>query len=495
MFGQDGWIQSEFCCANSEEAIEAAEEVFDAPVVVVSDKAAAIATWIARSEDRSHAIPIYRDPDVLDTWFSSGLWPIGTLGWPDPTPELAKYFPTSVLVTGGDILFFWVARMMMMQLAVVGDVPFRTVYLHGLVRDEHGEKMSKVKGNVIDPLTVIDAFGADALRMTLTQLAVLGGNPKLSADKIKGNRNFGTKLWNAHRFAEMNGVFAAPRSGNIPVAQATVNRWIIAECAHIRAEVDDALTAYRFNDAANALYAFVWGKVCDWYVEFSKPLLLDGDAATQTETRTVMAWVLDQCLILLHPIMPFITEELWQSTGQRATLLAHAAWPTYGVELVDAGAQAQMRWAIALIDGVRSVRAQMNVPAGLQVPLVMLAADDAARAAWAANHVLIQRLARIASMTEAAEAPRGALAVPVPGATFVLPLADVIDVAAEKARVQRALDKLAKEIAGLTTRLGNPAFATSAPAAVVAEAEANLALRRAQAAQLRAALDRLAEMA
>ena len=273
------------------------------------------ATTEAEALEKAGGKTLTRDPDVLDTWFSSGLWPIGTLGWPEDTDEMKRYFPTDVLVTGADILFFWVARMIMMQKAVVNEIPFHTVYLHQLVRDEKGKKMSKTTGNVIDPLEIVDEFGADALRFTNAQMAALGGVLKLSKQKITGYRNFTTKLWNAARFAEMNE--AVGSDGAVPEASATVNKWIIGETAKVRETVDAALEAYRFNDAANALYAFVWGKVCDWYVEFSKPLLLDGDAVTKAETQAVMAWVIDQCVVLLHPIMPFITEELWGTLGER----------------------------------------------------------------------------------------------------------------------------------------------------------------------------------
>ncbi|MDP5350081.1 MAG: class I tRNA ligase family protein, partial [Paracoccaceae bacterium] len=362
--------------------------------------------YCAASEAEAQAMApgktLTRDPDVLDTWFSSGLWPIGTLGWPEQTPEMAKYFPTDVLITGQDILFFWVARMMMMQLAVVDEVPFHTVYLHQLVRDEKGQKMSKTRGNVIDPLQIVDEFGADALRFTMVQMAALGGVLKLSTERIKGYRNFGTKLWNACRFAEMNGVWDGHATQEAaPAATATVNRWIIGETARVRAEVDAALDAYRFNDAANALYAFVWGKVCDWYVEFSKPLLMDGDDATRAETQKVMAWVLDQCLVLLHPIMPFITEELWGQTGTRAKMLVHADWPDYSAaDLSDPAADREMTWVIGLIEAVRSARAQMRVPAGLQVPMVLRELDAPGREAWARNEALIAKLARIDSLTE-----------------------------------------------------------------------------------------------
>jgi len=452
------------------------------------------------SGDPTHLVyPIWRDADVLDTWFSSGLWPIGTLGWPEETEELNKYHPTDVLVTGFDILFFWVARMMMMQIAVRGEVPFHTVYLHQLVRDEKGKKMSKTTGNVIDPLEIVDEFGADALRFTNAQMAALGGVLKLSKDKITGYRNFGTKLWNACRFAEMNGVFEAQRltieSAADVTATRTVNRWIIGETARVREEVDTALAAYRFNDAANALYAFVWGKVCDWYVELSKPLLLDGTEVEQIETREVMGWVLDQCLILLHPIMPFITEELWSLSHKRDGMLVHAPWPGYtATDLADGASDAEMGWTIALIEGIRSARAQMNVPAGLQIPVLKLETNAAADMALENNDSLIRKLARIASIETADAAPKGAITVPVAGATFCLPLADIIDVDAEKARLTRAIDKLTKEIGGLEGRLNNPKFVASAPDEVVDEARDNLAARKEEEAKLRDALSRLAEI-
>ncbi|MFN6952685.1 MAG: valine--tRNA ligase, partial [Albidovulum sp.] len=368
-----------FCAANFQAAAEAARDglaglptpLHAARVVEVADKPAAIAAFTAAlgeyevTQDPTRLIyPVWRDPDVLDTWFSSGLWPIGTLGWPEDTPDLRKYFPTDVLVTGFDIIFFWVARMMMMQLAVVGQVPFHTVYVHALVRDEKGKKMSKSLGNVLDPLDLIDEYGADAVRFTLTAMAAMGRDLKLSRDRIAGYRNFTTKLWNAARFAEMNGALRRDvGDGARPAARHTVNRWIIGETARARMALDEALAAFRFNDAANLLYAFVWGKVCDWYVEFAKPLM-DGDHAN--ETRATMAWVLDQCLILLHPIMPFITEELWGLTGTRQKLLVHADWPSYGHDLIDEDADREMNWVISLIEEIRSARAQMHVPAGLK---------------------------------------------------------------------------------------------------------------------------------
>ena len=441
-------------------------------------------------------LPMFRDPDVLDTWFSSGLWPIGTLGWPEDTPELAKYFPTSDLITGQDILFFWVARMMMMQLAVTGEVPFNTIYLHGLVRDAKGKKMSKSTGNVIDPLDIIDEYGADALRFTNAAMASLGGALKLDTSRIAGYRNFGTKLWNACRFAEMNGAFGEDAVPTMNVADLSptqsVNKWIIGETARALTDVNAALDTYRFNDAADTLYKFVWGKVCDWYVELSKPLLMDGTDAEKLETQQVMNWVLSQCLILMHPIMPFITEELWALDGN-VTLLAHQDWPEYRLDLVDEAADSEMSWVVQVIENIRSTRAQMNVPAGLQVPLIQVEADDAAVNAWAGNEALIKRLARVDSLTVGA-APKGSMMVGTKGATFALPLADIIDVDAEKARITKSLGKVEKEAGGLRGRLGNPKFAENATPEVVEEAKANLALREEEIAQLSAALAQLNEI-
>ncbi|AVO36654.1 valine--tRNA ligase [Pukyongiella litopenaei] len=498
-------------CAHDFDAVRSAfqDEIADTPVpinhaaiVEVEDKHAAIhmlaeslAQYALDQDPTKLVYPVWRDPDVLDTWFSSGLWPIGTLGWPEDTEALRKYFPTNTLVTGFDIIFFWVARMMMMQYAVVGQKPFDTVYVHALVRDEKGKKMSKSLGNVLDPLDLIDEFGADAVRFTLTAMAAMGRDLKLSTQRIAGYRNFGTKLWNAMRFAEMNGVFEAEAAG-IPDPSQTVNRWIIGETARVRADVDEALENFRFNDAANALYAFVWGKVCDWYVEFAKPLLQGDDAAAQAETRVTMKWVLDQCLVLLHPIMPFITEELWGLSGQRDKMLVHADWPAYApADLLNAEADHEMNWVIGLIEAVRSARAQMHVPVGLKIPMLVTRIDDRARAAWDRNAALIQRLARIESLTEATAMPKGTITVAVEGATFGLPLADIIDIDAEKARLEKSLGKLAKELGGLRGRLNNPKFAASAPAEVVEETRANLAAREEEEGKLKEALARLSELA
>jgi valyl-tRNA synthetase len=315
---------------------------------------------------------------------------------------------------------------------------------------------------------------------------------KLDMQRIAGYRNFGTKLWNAARFAEMND--ATGSDGVVPEASAMVNKWIIGETARVREVVDQALEDFRFNDAAQALYAFVWGKVCDWYVEFSKPLLLDGDDATKAETQKVMGWVIDQCLILLHPIMPFITEELWGTLAERQKMLVHADWPTYGSGLIDPEADREMNWVIEVIETTRSVRAQMHVPAGLHVPMLVTEMDNLARDAWARNDTLIKRLARIDSLSAVEGFPKGCATLPVSGATFGLPLAEIIDVDAEKARLEKTLGKLAKELGGLRGRLNNPKFAQSAPDEVVEETRANLAAREEEEAKLKDALARLSEL-
>ena len=387
----------------------------------------------------------------------------------------------------------------MMQFAVVGQKPFDTVYVHALVRDEKGKKMSKSLGNVLDPLDLIDEYGADAVRFTVTAMAAMGRDLRLSSDRIAGYRNFGTKLWNAMRFAEMNEVYVSGKGPtevrHLSDTSQTVNKWIIGETAKTRETVDAALDAFRFNDAANALYSFVWGKVCDWYVEFSKPLLFSEDAAIVEETRATMGWVLDQCLIMMHPIMPFITEELWQTTAKRDNMLVHAEWPTYqAADLVDENADREMNWVIGLIDAIRSARAQVHVPAGLKIPMLQLEMDAAGKAAWANNESLIMRLARVDSLSEIKEVPKGAITIPVEGGTFCLPLQGIIDVAEERARLVKTLGKLDKELGGLRGRLNNPKFVASAPDEVVEETRQALAIKEEEAEKLKAAEARLAEL-
>ena len=440
-----------------------------------------------------NGVRLTQDPDVLDTWFSSGLWPIGTLGWPEKTPALDEYFPTSTLITGQDILFFWVARMMMMQLAVVDKIPFSTVYLHGLVRDAKGKKMSKSTGNVVDPLDIIDEYGADALRFTNAAMASIGGVLKLDMQRIVGYRNFGTKLWNAARYAEMNG--AQPSTGNLPNPKENLNKWIMGETSKVLNEVQISFENFRFNDAANSLYAFIWGKVCDWYVELSKPLFSSSNKNVITETQETMGWVIDQCLILLHPIMPFITEELWGSLGKRSSLLVHQNWPNYPTtDLVEPEADQEMNWVISLIENIRSARQQMHVPAGLKIPLIYQEMTVGAQKTFERNSIMIMKLARISDAERINNFPKGTVSVRASGAIFGLPLADVIDIEAEKSRLVKAEEKLTKEINSMEGRLNNPKFVNSAPPEVVNETRDNVVKRKEEQSQVTKALKRLEEL-
>ena len=439
-------------------------------------------------EQAGSDVQLTRDPDVLDTWFSSGLWPIGTLGWPEDSSALNQYFPTSTLVTGQDILFFWVARMIMMQLAVRNEIPFDTVYLHGLVRDAKGKKMSKSTGNVVDPIDIIDEYGADALRFTNASMASIGGVLKLDTQRIAGYRNFGTKLWNAARFASLN---EANFGLSLPAAKETVNRWIVGETVKTLNEVNIAFDQFRFNDAAQALYSFVWGTVCDWYVELSKPLLNSDDSKIKNEARQTMGWVIDHCLILLHPIMPFITEELWETLSKRNEMLVHCDWPEYDSALIDHAADLEMNWVVNLIESIRSARAQLRVPAGLKIPMIFVEMNSEAKQAWENNSEMIQKLARITELTSADEIPKGSIAISAKGASFALPLEGIIDVEEEKKRLSKSLDKLQKEISALKGRLQNSKFIESAPEEVILETKENLVLREEEEAKLSSAASQL----
>ena len=439
-------------------------------------------------EQAGSDVQLTRDPDVLDTWFSSGLWPIGTLGWPEDSSALNQYFPTSTLVTGQDILFFWVARMIMMQLAVRNEIPFDTVYLHGLVRDAKGKKMSKSTGNVVDPIDIIDEYGADALRFTNASMASIGGVLKLDTQRIAGYRNFGTKLWNAARFASLN---EANFGLSVPAAKETVNRWIVGETVKTLNEVNIAFDQFRFNDAAQALYSFVWGTVCDWYVELSKPLLNSDDTKVKNEARQTMGWVIDHCLILLHPIMPFITEELWETLSKRNEMLVHCDWPEYDSALIDHAADLEMNWVVNLIESIRSARAQLRVPAGLKIPMIFVEMNSEAKQAWENNSEMIQKLARITELTSADEIPKGSIAISAKGASFALPLEGIIDVEEEKKRLSKSLDKLQKEISALKGRLQNSKFIESAPEEVILETQENLVLREEEEAKLSSAASQL----
>ncbi len=420
--------------------------------------------------DRAKREPfLTRDEDVLDTWFSSALWPFSTLGWPDRTPELKRYYPTTALVTGFDIIFFWVARMMMMGLHFMKEVPFRDVYIHALVRDERGAKMSKSKGNVIDPLALIDEYGADALRFTLSAMAAQGRDIKLSAQRVEGNRNFATKLWNAARFVEFNG--ASRVAGFDPKgARETLNRWIAHETAAATREVTAAIEAYKFNDAAKAAYRFVWNVYCDWYVELSKPLLTGPDGAAKDETRAMAAWVLDEILKLLHPFMPFITEELWRVTGEqgpgREALLVLSSWPAHQ-GLDDPAAEGEIGWLIDLVTAIRSVRAEMNIPPATLFPLVLAGASEQSEARAGRWAEFIKRLARVADITFADKPPAGSVQLLVRGEIAALPLKGVIDLDAERARLQKEMAKAEADIKRVDAKLANADFIARAPEEVV----------------------------
>ncbi len=434
-------------------------------------------------------VDLTRDEDVLDTWFSSALWPFSTLGWPDETPELKRHYKTDVLVTGFDIIFFWVARMMMMGLHFMKEVPFHTVYIHALVRDEKGQKMSKSKGNVIDPLELIDAYGADALRFTLSAMAAQGRDIKLSKQRVEGYRNFGTKLWNAARFAEMNGVARDPNYDPV-AARVTVNRWIAGETARTEKAVKTALEEYKFNEAAGAMYQFVWNVFCDWYLELIKPILNGTDEAAKAETRATTAWVLDQILLLLHPFMPFVTEEIWQQTATRKQWLIESDWPVYK-GLGDQAADAEMEWVIRFISEVRSVRAEMNVPAGAKIACVLVSAGSETRMRAANWENEIMRLARLSSISFEDAVPKASAQIVLGEATVALPLEGVIDFAAEKARLSKELEKIAKDTAAIDGRLNNPGFVAKAPPEVLEESRERKSELEARKAKVDEALARL----
>ncbi len=429
----------------------------------------------AITADRAKLAEMFvRDEDVLDTWFSSALWPFSTLGWPDETPELKRFYPTDVLVTGFDIIFFWVARMMMMGLHFQSEIPFRDVYIHALVRDEKGAKMSKSKGNVIDPIELIDHYGADALRFTLAAMAAQGRDIKLSHSRVEGYRNFATKLWNASRFAEMNGCVRAagfdPASAHEPL-----NRWILGEAAKASAETAGAIESYRFNDAANAVYRFVWSVFCDWCLELAKPVLQGGDvSAARGETQATIAHVLDAIYAMLHPFMPFLTEELWTIKGEsgpsRAGPLALGPWPKEGLE-VDETVESEIGWVVDLIGEIRSVKSEMAIPPSTLAPLILVAPSERAARSAEAWSESIKRLARVETIETAQAAPPGALQLLVRGEVVALPLTGLVDLAAEGARLDKEIDKVRAEIAKVEAKLGNDDFLARAPDDVIAEHE------------------------
>lgn len=436
--------------------------------------------FVAMSEEEAKAearakngrdVPLKRDEDVLDTWFSSALWPFSTLGWPDDTPELDRYYPTNTLVTGFDIIFFWVARMMMMGLHFMDEVPFDTVYIHALVRDEKGAKMSKSKGNVIDPLDVVEQYGADALRMTLTSMAAQGRDIKLSVQRVENYRNFATKIWNAARFAEMNECKRVAGFDPKSVKE-TLNKWALSECAKAINEVAAGIQSYKFNEAAGAAYRFVWNVFCDWTLELSKPVLQGVDSPAKDETRATIAFILDEICKLLHPIMPFLTEELWEVKGQegpkRETILALAPWSNLD-DLIDPQAEAEIGWVVDLVTEIRSARSETNVPAGAQIPLVLVAssADVQARAGRWGD--IVKRLARISEISFADAAPKSSIQLLIRGEVAALPLEGVIDLDAERARLAKEIQKIDVDVSKIDAKLGNADFIKRAPEEVVEE--------------------------
>ncbi|MEE7502489.1 valine--tRNA ligase [Methylobacterium mesophilicum] len=446
--------------------------------------------------DAQHGRPVAltRDEDVLDTWFSSALWPFSTLGWPDTTPELARYYPTNTLVTGKDILFFWVARMMMMGLHLTDRAPFDTVYLHTLVRDASGAKMSKSKGNVVDPLELIDQVGADVLRFTLCALAVQGRDIKLSTDRVQSYRNFATKLWNAARFAELNGCRLDP-AFDPRSATGAINRWALTEAARAVDEVAGALEAFRFNDAAAAAYRFVWNIFCDWYLELAKPVLQgEGvDPAIRAETQASVAFLIDQVAKLLHPFMPFLTEELWAIKGAdlpERGLLTLDSWPDLG-GLADAAAEAEVGFVVDLVSQIRSARSETNVPAGAQIPLVMVGAAPEVRARVEAWRDTLLRLARLSEITFSETPPKNSVQLLVRGSVAALPLEGVVDLAAEVARLKKEQGKAQGEIKKIDAKLGNADFVARAPEEIIEENRERRETESARLAKIEEALVRL----
>ena len=428
-----------FVAESENEARRVAEEHYGTQVQFISDRdefQRAVESFVLANPGEGPVyigpVPLWRDEDVLDTWFSSALWPFSTLGWPDQTPELERFYPTDVLVTGFDIIFFWVARMMMMGLHFMNEVPFPTVYIHALVRDERGAKMSKSKGNVIDPLEIIGEYGADALRFTLAAMAAQGRDIKLSTQRVEGYRNFATKLWNACRFAEMNHCVTVPGFDPKPATE-TLNRWIAHETGKAAREITEAIETYRFNEAASVAYRFVWNIFCDWYLELAKPVLQGADSPAKDETRAMTAWVRDEILRLLHPFTPFVTEELWRVTAEggpaRDGLLALARWPRHD-GLDDLEAEAEIGWVIDLVTAIRSVRAEMNIATAIPVVLVDVSAATAARAGRWAD--VIRRLARLSDISLVERAPQGAVQLIVRGEVAALPLQGVIDIATRR---------------------------------------------------------------
>jgi valyl-tRNA synthetase len=484
----------QFVAETEQEAIALAQEYYGTTVVIDADRNVEAKRLFARGAHITTNVGIWRDPDVLDTWFSSALWPFSTLGWPDKTPELKRFYPTNVLITGFDIIFFWVARMMMMGLHFMDDVPFHTVYIHNRVLDEKGVKMSKTKGNVIDPLELIDQYGADALRFTVCLAAGQTRDMRIGPSRVETNRNFATKLWNAARFCEMNGCDTREDFDPATVTH-TVNKWIVAEVAKATAEATDALEGLRFNDAAGAVYHFIWDIYCDWYLEFIKPLLGGTDEGAKAEARMTAAWVRDTVLKLLHPFMPYITEELWARTVEhlkpRKTLLIEAQWPELSALPVSEAARAEMQWVIDLVQGVRSIRSEMNVPPSAKIALVLKDASIETKERLETHQSLIATLGRLSTTGTSNAIPPGSAQFVIGEAVAALPLGNVIDFVKERARLEKDLKKAEDEIARFEAKLGNAQFVSRAPEDVLQEQRDKLVEAQALAVRLKEAVARL----
>ncbi|PZO07369.1 MAG: valine--tRNA ligase [Alphaproteobacteria bacterium] len=486
-----------FVAEDAQSALALARKKYAGRQVDLAESDDAFESWRAQYVYGSDMpILIRQDEDVLDTWFSSALWPFSTMGWPEKTEDLERFYPTSDLVTAADIIFFWVARMMMMGLHFMDEVPFKRVIINGLVRDEKGQKMSKSKGNVIDPLGIIDELGADPLRFTM---AILSGTRdiKLSKQRIEGYRNFGTKLWNAARFSQMNEARRVEGFDPATVKQ-TINRWIRGELTKAERAVSEAIEGGRFDDAAGALYRFVWNVFCDWYLELAKPVFNGADEAAKAETRAMTAWTLDQTLKLLHPVMPFITEELWAELGKegpaREGLLIGAEWPVLPDGFIDASAEAEIGWLVDLVGEIRGLRAEMNVPVSAKPPLAFVAPDAVTAERIARHRNLILTLGRVSEVGSADAAPTGAVTFVSGGSTAALSLAGIIDLTAERARLEKEIAVFESDIGHVNKKLGNPNFVSRAAPEVVDEQRAKLAEAEAGKAKLQAALARLSEI-
>ncbi len=458
--------------------------------------------FVAESEQDAHQAAkahygqdteLTRDEDVLDTWFSSALWPFSTLGWPDETPELQKHYKTDVLVTGFDIIFFWVARMMMMGLHFKQEVPFHTVYIHALVRDEKGAKMSKSKGNVIDPLELADKYTADALRFTLSAMAAMGRDIKLSESRVGGYRNFATKLRNATRFCEMNECFTVgafnPAEAKLPLTQ-----WLVGETYRAKEAITASLEAYRFNDASNAVYQFIWDGFCDWFIELAKPILQGEDEAAKIEVQAAAQWGLQNALKLLHPFMPYVTEELWQEikpADATVKFLMLETWPQIPKDVLNKDADAEINWVIKAITIIRSVRSEMNVPAGSKIPLIVSASNDLTQERLTRHEDVLKRLARLDTVSVQNNFPEGAIQSIVDEAVFAIHLNEVIDIAAEADRLKKEIAKVEQEIAKISGKLGNKGFLEKAPDAVIEENKSRLQDEQSKLEKLETALSRL----